>query len=643
MKNALRSKAAKITMVILFVLSVSLACAGGIAAAVFYDHQVYTEPLDQQIYNIIDQNISSDLYFYANRITEASEDKYPIIHAKEDTNLNFAIYSEDGKLVSTNTDVNLTMTGEYWQYYYYFTVEKDHINGNVYKYVDTWSSVPFTSTNDIYTFCVSLDDGLPANDDYRANYNVLEFVYSIRYTVIAASVCCALFAVILCIILMCVSAREPYSDGLHPGYFNAVPFDLILAVSAFTVCFMIELISDMPWDIDLFTIIASSVLLVGISLLCLGLLVSLAARIKQKNLIKNSVCYRLIHFILKVFKAILSRAKTVYLGLPTVWRTVLAVFLLLCAELFLSAVSDDRDIVIIIWIAERIIFIPLIIAAAVYLRGLEAGGEALSRGEFDHRIDNSIMFGALKRHGENLNSIADGMSAAVEKRLQSERMKTELITNVSHDIKTPLTSIINYADLITKEECNSEKHKEYSEVLMRKSEHLKRLLDDLVEASKAASGNIDVNLAPCDAKVLLTQTAGEFEQKCITADLHLVTSAPEGEIRIMTDSRRIWRVFENLMNNAVKYALPNSRIYLSLSEDGGDAVFTFKNISKEQLTVSADELTERFVRGDASRTTEGNGLGLSIAQSLTELQGGKMKITLDGDLFKVTLRFPKIQ
>ena len=308
----------------------------------------------------------------------------------------------------------------------------------------------------------------------------------------------------------------------------------------------------------------------------------------------------------------------------------------------MSAVSDDRDILIILWIIERIIFIPLIIAAAVYLRGIEAGGEALSRGDFDHRIDNSIMFGALKKHGENLNSIADGMSAAVEKRLQSERMKTELITNVSHDIKTPLTSIINYADLIANEECSSKNHKEYSEVLVRKSEHLKRLLSDLVEASKAASGNLDVDLAPCDAKVLLSQTAGEFEQKCATANLTLITSSPESDVRIMTDSRRIWRVFENLMNNAVKYSLPGSRVYLSLETSETDAIFSLKNTSKDQLTVSPDELTERFVRGDASRTTDGNGLGLSIAQSLTELQGGEMKITLDGDLFKVTLRFPKI-
>ncbi len=649
MKNKLRSKAAKITMVILFVLSVSLALGSALAAMVFYDRNVYSVPIEKQIDLIIEENIGNDLIQYAERTINVSEDKYPIIYGKENSNLNFAIYSETGKLVSTNVKDDITINNNFWQHHFYFTVEQDDRpdieNTKYIKYIGTWSSVPFTSTYDIYTFCVNLDDGLPEHDEYRAEYTRLEFVYSVRYAVIAVSICSALSAVILCIILMSVSAREPYSDGLHPGPLNSVPFDLLLAAVIFAVYLAIGVVADLDWNIryyDYAGVIASILILAAVSALLLGILVSLAARVKQKNLIKNTVCYRVIAFAVMVFKNVSVKCRAVFSGLPTVWRTVFWVFLLLCAELFLSAVSDDRDVIIIIWIIERIIFIPLIIAAAVYLRGIEAGGQALSRGEFDHRIDTSIMFGALKRHGENLNSIAGGMSAAVEKRLQSERMKTELITNVSHDIKTPLTSIINYADLITKEECNSQNHKEYSEVLMRKSEHLKRLLDDLVEASKAASGNLDVDLAPCDAKVLLTQTAGEFEQKCSSADLHLVTSAPEGEIRIMTDSRRIWRVFENLMNNAVKYSLPGSRVYLLLDDDGDSAVFTFKNTSKEQLTVSPEELTERFVRGDASRTTEGNGLGLSIAQSLTELQGGSMRLTVDGDLFKVTLKFPKI-
>ena len=222
-------------------------------------------------------------------------------------------------------------------------------------------------------------------------------------------------------------------------------------------------------------------------------------------------------------------------------------------------------------------------------------------------------------------------------------MKTELITNVSHDIKTPLTSIINYSDLICREECENENIKEYASVLHNQSERMKRLLDDLVEASKASSGNIDIMLAECDARVMISQISGEYYQRLADAGLDLICTSPDNEIKIMADGRRLWRVFDNLMNNARKYALPGTRVYVSLEEVGGRAVFSFRNISRDPIAIKSDELSERFVRGDASRNTEGNGLGLSIAKSLAELQGGSFDVTVDGDLFKVTVNFATIK
>ena len=250
----------------------------------------------------------------------------------------------------------------------------------------------------------------------------------------------------------------------------------------------------------------------------------------------------------------------------------------------------------------------------------------------------------LKDAANNLNSIGKGMSLAVEERTKSDRMKTELITNVSHDIKTPLTSIINYSDLIMKEPAGSEKIAEYSEILHRQSEKLKRLIDDLVETSKATTGNLEVNLAPCSVNEMLTQAEGEYEQKLDAAGLTLVSNMPEKTVTIMADGRRLWRVFDNLLNNACKYALSGTRVYMSLEEKGNEAVITFKNTSREALNISSDELMERFVRGDKSRNsgTEGNGLGLAIARSLTELQNGKLDLFIDGDLFKAELRFPLI-
>ena len=252
------------------------------------------------------------------------------------------------------------------------------------------------------------------------------------------------------------------------------------------------------------------------------------------------------------------------------------------------------------------------------------------------------MFWDLKRHGEDLNNIAKGMAIAVDDRLRSERMKTELITNVSHDIKTPLTSIINYATLISEEKSGNERIDEYTEVLVRQSERLKRLIDDLVEASKASTGNLEVEPVPCSASVFLDQASGEYSEKLEAADLTLVTKAQEKEMTIMADGRRMWRIFDNLMNNICKYAMPGTRVYLSLEEADGRAVFTFKNTSREELDISEEELMERFTRGDKSRNTEGNGLGLSIAKSLAELQGGTLELSIDGDLFKATVSFPVI-
>jgi signal transduction histidine kinase len=235
------------------------------------------------------------------------------------------------------------------------------------------------------------------------------------------------------------------------------------------------------------------------------------------------------------------------------------------------------------------------------------------------------------------------MSIAVEDRLKSERMKTELITNVSHDIKTPITSIINYASLINDEKTENPKISEYTQVLIRQSEKLKRLVEDLVEVSKATTNNLDVLLAPCNANVFIQQASGEYEEKMKASELTMVTSVPDKEINIMADGRRMWRVFDNLMNNICKYAQPGTRVYLSLEEKEKCAEITFKNTSREALNMTEDELMERFTRGDSSRNTEGNGLGLAIAKSLAELQGGKMNVIIDGDLFKAVLRFPVIE
>ena len=270
---------------------------------------------------------------------------------------------------------------------------------------------------------------------------------------------------------------------------------------------------------------------------------------------------------------------------------------------------------------------------------IQKGIKRLQSGNLNEKINTEWLFGSFKTIAEDLNALADVVSVAAEKQLKAERMKTELITNVSHDIKTPLTSVINYVDLL--QQPHTEKEGEaYMEVLSRQSQRLKKLVEDLMDMSKASSGNMAVHIEKVDAVETVNQALGEFADKLEAANLTPVFRAPDRQLHMLADGRLTWRVLSNLLSNVVKYALPGTRVYLDLKREERWVVLSVKNISREALNISAEELTERFVRGDTSRNTEGSGLGLNIAQSLMHLQKGSLELTVDGDLFKVTLVFP---
>lgn len=293
-----------------------------------------------------------------------------------------------------------------------------------------------------------------------------------------------------------------------------------------------------------------------------------------------------------------------------------------------------------VWfILIKLIEMPLGIYLLIQMRTLQEGAKRIASGDLFHPIDTSRMLWEFKKHGDYLNNVSESIQLAVNEQMKSERFKTELITNVSHDIKTPLTSIINYVDFIKKENITDEKLCEYVEVLDRQSARLKKLIEDLMEASKASTGNLKVTLEECDMEVLLTQVIGEFEEKLESNQLQVIVDKPEHPVFIMADGRHMWRVLDNLLGNVCKYALTGTRVYISLKQEGEQVIIVFKNISKAPLNIPSEELLSRFVRGDSSRNTEGSGLGLSIAQSLTELMHGTMKLNIDGDLFKVTLQF----
>lgn len=264
----------------------------------------------------------------------------------------------------------------------------------------------------------------------------------------------------------------------------------------------------------------------------------------------------------------------------------------------------------------------------------------ISMGETQYEMQEEDFSGRELGVVKDINNISKGLSRALNDQVKSERLRADLITNVSHDIRTPLTSIINYVDLLKRENIQNEKVRDYIDILDKKSDRLKNLTEDLLEASKASSGNIKMDMEKIDLVEISMQAGAEFEDKFAARSLELCLDAPETPVYIYADGRHLWRVLENLYNNAAKYALEGTRIYADIITENDEHIFTIKNVSRDKLNISPDELTERFVRGDESRHTEGSGLGLSIAQSLTRLMGGRLEIVIDGDLYKANIHFP---
>ena len=367
-------------------------------------------------------------------------------------------------------------------------------------------------------------------------------------------------------------------------------------------------------------------------LLALGLLLCMtfAVRCKTKTLVKGTVLYWACRWAWGAVKWLWYVLK----NLSLIWKAVVFWGGVCLVELILGLSMGSFDV----WILDKLLLGAALMAYCIGLKKLQAGAKRLAAGDMTP-VDERHLTPEQRKHAQSLNSIGRGMDAAVARQMKSERMKTELITNVSHDLKTPLTSLISYVDLLKKEGLTSERAPEYLEVLDRQSQRLKKLTEDLVEASKASSGNIQAKPEDTDVNLLLSQAAGEYAERLAGASLTPVITLDPSEPHIRADGRLLWRVFDNLLSNVTKYALPGTRVYLTTEAKDGKVFVTFRNVSREPLNISAEELMERFVRGDASRNTEGSGLGLSIARSLTELNGGTLDLTVDGDLFKAVLIF----
>ena len=545
-----------------------------------------------------------------------------------------------------------------------YELDKIYPKGNSYsnlrfRVTDEQNKVEFSNVSDGDTFCYStvyvdktfdvyLVKGLPAQDDIYWAKVFYDKAENWGQNALEMLILFGAMELFLLIFLARTAARR--EDGeLQGGWQEKIPFDLYLLVDGTVIALLCVAVDEVYSYVRFYTP-PYDVLLLGMSfalaVLVFAAWVTFCARVKVGGLWKGTLIYKVLCLCWKIIKwcwgvlcAFGRGVMNLLHAIPMIWRTAALCVLVSAATVILADAGYYDGYFKLV----ALLFL-LSVAACLFsaqLRKLQKEGEALAAGDLDAQVDTKWMYWDVKRHAENLNSIGDGMAAAIDKQLKSERLKTELITNVSHDIKTPLTSIVNYVDLLEKEDIQPEKAKEYVDVLNRQAARLKKLTEDLVEASKASSGSLPVHLAPTDVNVLLSQLAGDYIEKLEGAQLEPIFHPAPSQPVIQADGQLLSRVLGNLFSNICKYAMPGTRVYFESTADEKTVSLTFKNISKYELNIPAEELMARFVRGDRARHTEGSGLGLSIAQSLTELQGGTFRIEIDGDLFKAVVTFPR--
>lgn len=518
----------------------------------------------------------------------------------------------------------------------YTTHEDYYLDSNYTLWVNMGNTSPKTTYQMVVILPQNVGTDWNSTDLYVQANTLLNFVYSMRYTALVTMFVSFIIGAAAFVFLMCAAGHRNGTDEIVTTVWDHLWLDVFAVGAVLAEVFVFYVAAIFLINVDVaylpFILFVTAVATLCMGWLLLLFLLSFSVRVKLGKWWRHTLCYQL-------FRKIGQFARMIWENIGFLWKVILVMLVLAFFEGIGVLMFFNSDIALLLWLLEKLVLYPLVLWYCVQLNQLKNGTEKIAGGEPGYQISTKRMTGIFKEQGEQINHISDGMTHAIEERMKSERFKTELITNVSHDIKTPLTSIINYVDLLEKEELHNETAQEYLEVLERQSSRLKKLIEDLIEASKASTGNLPVHLERLEAGIFMTQTVGEFEEKTKEAGLDLVIEKPETPVYIMADSRHFWRVIDNLMNNICKYAQSGTRVYINLEVKEAQVSITFRNTSKYPLNISSDELMERFVRGDASRNTEGSGLGLSIANSLMDLMGGTFRLYVDGDLFKVVLGF----
>ncbi len=570
-------------------------------------------------------------------------------YERGNSNLHFWIYQENQNENHTNMEETtvreeLLARGKELGSYFYYNKNDINLSTNVERMEEIfYQRLEARNNGHNSVIFVGVDQTFPKEDSFykaREEYNSLQ-PWAVS-SLVAAVV--SLFGCFLSFIYLSIAAgRRTEDEEIHLNWFDRIKTEFLLAgffVVCVSVVFLIEGFAGMMGGSD----VAGMMIMGGgmtftVIAVFMVFYMSFVRRIKAGTMWSGSFTCWIAKGVEKVVR---NWRPSVRVLLFFFMHTVITLMLMGIAVTYYRYRRFGAGLVLIVLIFlamcgwEAVIFLREGVQRNTIMKGIRQ----IAGGDLEYEIDTKELKGDNKAMGEAINTIGEGLFHAVDDSMKNERLKADLITNVSHDIKTPLTSIINYVDLLKRENLDNSRAKGYIQVLDAKSQRLKQLTEDLVEASKISSGNVTLQMDRLNFVELVYQTAGEFNEKFEARGLTAITRLPKEPVVILADGRRIWRVIDNLYNNVAKYAMENTRVYVDMEVLDSVVAFSIKNISDQALNIDASELTERFIRGDVSRSTEGSGLGLSIAQNLTKLMGGTFDIYLDGDLFKVTVTFP---
>ncbi|MBQ5542461.1 MAG: hypothetical protein IIU06_05285 [Erysipelotrichales bacterium] len=645
----LGSFAAKTAAVILLCVFGIGILFGGLGVLYSINYEMYNVPADATYYdtaqcrNTVYQSAKNIALNYAQGNTEIASYEY----REENSNIVYRLYTMDEKTEETLVSENYKASGTGYDAEYYVTADyagntdpssaydspEMRISSITQDKTEAFA-FPAAETAVRYHVVLGVVKPLKAYDTVWREAQIYEYAHTYESFMVPVLVISALLFIADLIFLLCSAGHRKGKETVELNWFDRIPLDVLSVVLVTLIILFAIFILDVvepwiPWAYFnggiafAITVVGTVACLIVEGLMILALIMTLATRIKAGGWWKNTWLWLFGEAALRFFEAI-----------PSVWQVTLAAIVYLGLTVWFLSERASLPLLVMNCVAAVIAVIY-----AFFYKRISGATERMAKGDLDLNVDTQYLVGPVKKQAENLNSIRDGMKTAVESRMKSERLKTELITNVSHDIRTPLTSIINYVDLLQKEPGEEERNK-YMERLSRNANRLKKLTEDLIEASKASTGNIPVHAENLDLREIIEQALAEYEERFEAKNLEPIINMDQG-VKVYADGRLLWRVLSNLFSNISKYAHDDTRIYIDVKAQGNAPVnVCIKNISHDPLNIDADELMERFVRADSSRHTDGSGLGLNIAKSLMELQGGALNLTIDGDLFRADIGIP---